>query len=96
MKNSAVFHPGASAAPAPSGAAEGVNADGTPAPAAAGEAAPTVDYQWESGKLPLDLAILESLTSLGTEDRIKKMAGAILITGGLANIHNIAWGVSSR
>lgn len=55
-----------------------------------------VDFARESGKLPLDLAIVESLAASNSEDRVKKFCGAIVLTGGMANLHNVAWGISSR
>lgn len=103
MKNSVVLHPGASAAPpATFGASPAPDAkngsEASPAPSqpSAGGATDAIDYAWEAGKLPLDLAIVQSLSAAGTEDRVKKLCGAIILTGGLANIHNVAWGISSR
>lgn len=102
MKNSVVIHPGASAgqstntgaSPAPESKATN-GAEASPAPGQ-GSGADGIDYGWEAGKLPLDLAIVQSLSAAGSEDRVKKLCGAIVLTGGLANLHNVAWGISSR
>ncbi|BGP33154.1 Actin-like protein arp8 [Rhodotorula toruloides] len=59
--------------------------------------APTVDVRYESSKLPLDVAIVESIMAAGpTEDRLKKVAANILVVGGTGGIHNIGFAVESR
>lgn len=66
-------------------------------PAVQPGAAPTVDVRYESSKLPLDVAIVESIMAAGpTEDRLKKVAANILIVGGTGGIHNIGFAVESR
>jgi len=79
-----------------------------PAPAAAAASAPSpapppaaavvaVDVARESSKLPLDVAIVESLLAAGpAEERLKKVAANLLIVGGTGGIHNIGFAVQSR
>ncbi|BGP49325.1 Actin-like protein arp8 [Rhodotorula kratochvilovae] len=89
--------------PAPDAGAGGAAAgSGTPKPPAATPApaaapAGTVDIAYESSKLPLDVAVVESLLAAGpTEDRMKKVAANLLIVGGTGGIHNIGFAVQSR
>ncbi|BGP25622.1 actin-related protein 8 [Rhodotorula toruloides] len=66
-------------------------------PAVQPDAAHSVDVRYESSKLPLDVAIVESIMAAGpTEDRLKKVAANILIVGGTGGIHNIGFAVESR
>lgn len=51
---------------------------------------------FESSKVPLDLAVLESLAASGTEDRAKRLAQNIFIVGGTGRMINCAWGLQSR
>ncbi|GAA6053412.1 hypothetical protein JCM3770_002314 [Rhodotorula araucariae] len=73
---------------------------GTPKPpSAAPSAAPagTVDIPFESSKLPLDVAVVESLLASGpAEERMKKVAANLLIVGGTGGIHNVGFAVQSR
>lgn len=70
---------------------------GPAAGAGASPAAPAVDVRYESSKLPLDVAIVESILAAGpTEDRLKKVAANILIVGGTGGIHNVGFAVESR
>lgn len=54
------------------------------------------EISFESSKVPLDLAVLESLSAVGSEDRTKKLAQNIFIVGGTARLVNMAWGLQSR
>lgn len=63
-----------------------------------------VDVRRESSKLPLDVAVVESIlaivsgspTSLAAEERVKKIATNLLIVGGTGGIHNVGFAVESR
>ncbi|KAK4693561.1 hypothetical protein P7C70_g8899, partial [Phenoliferia sp. Uapishka_3] len=65
----------------------------SPTPAAA---APTIDVRYEAGKIPLDVAVVESILAAGTEDRMKRICQNVLIVGGTGSIHNIGFAVESR
>lgn len=71
---------------------------GSPAPALSAPA-PTgpLDVRYESSKLPLDVAVVESIIAAGpAEERMKKVAANLLIVGGTGGIHNIGFAVESR
>ncbi|SCV70520.1 BQ2448_1914 [Microbotryum intermedium] len=57
---------------------------------------PQIDARLESGKIPLDVAIVESILATGAEDRIKKLSNNVLLCGGTSMIHNIGFAVESR
>lgn len=57
---------------------------------------PKIDVRVESSKIPLDVAVVESILAAGAEDRMKKIAANILIVGGTGMIHNIGFAVESR
>ncbi|SGZ26454.1 BQ5605_C024g09919 [Microbotryum silenes-dioicae] len=57
---------------------------------------PKIDPRLESGKIPLDVAIVESILATGAEDRIKKLSNNVLLCGGTSMIHNIGFAVESR
>ncbi|GAA5987184.1 hypothetical protein JCM10908_001851 [Rhodotorula pacifica] len=65
---------------------------------------PAIDVRYESSKLPLDVAVVESIlaivsgapTSAAAEERVKKIATNLLIVGGTGGIHNIGFAVESR
>ncbi|TNY24394.1 nucleus protein [Rhodotorula diobovata] len=99
------------AAPAPSsfaGSPAPETGSGTPKPpaaplasggagAGASPASPSVDIAFESSKLPLDVAVVESLMAAGpAEERLKKVAANLLIVGGTGGIHNVGFAVQSR
>lgn len=65
----------------------------TPTPAAPES---LIDVRHEASKIPLDVAVVESIIAAGTEDRMKKMCGNILIVGGTGLIHNVGFAVESR
>ncbi|GAA5948952.1 hypothetical protein JCM3765_003964 [Sporobolomyces pararoseus] len=79
---------------------------GSPAPnekptASATTAQPTVtpqsiDTRLESSKIPLDVAVVESILAAGAEERMRKVAANLLIVGGTGGIHNIGFAVESR
>lgn len=83
----------------------------SPAPPDAMKASPSapagsadIDVRYESSKLPLDVAVVESIlaispsgaSSAAAEERIKKIATNLLIVGGTGGIHNIGFAVESR
>lgn len=61
-----------------------------------------LDVQFESSKIPLDLAIFHSIQSstagagVGGPDRLKKMLGCILVVGGTALTPGMLGGLDSR
>lgn len=63
---------------------------------------PPLDVQFESSKIPLDLAIFHSIQSstagagVGGPDRLKKMLGCILVVGGTALTPGMLGGLDSR
>lgn len=65
-------------------------------PAAAPKEPAPIDVRLESSKIPLDVAVVESILAAGAEDRMKKIAANILIVGGTGLIHNIGFAVESR
>lgn len=69
---------------------------GSPSAAGAGPAAPAIDVRLESSKLPLDVAIVESILACGTEERMRKVCANVVIVGGTGAIHNIGFAVQSR
>ncbi|KAL8287535.1 hypothetical protein RQP46_003393 [Phenoliferia psychrophenolica] len=56
----------------------------------------TIDVRREAGKIPLDVAVVESILAAGTEDRMKRVCQNVLIVGGTGAIHNIGFAVESR
>lgn len=57
---------------------------------------PAIDVRYEAGKIPLDVAVVESILAAGTEDRMKRICQNVLIVGGTGAIHNIGFAVESR
>ncbi|GAA6008824.1 uncharacterized protein JCM10292_004683, partial [Rhodotorula paludigena] len=91
--------PSAAASLAGSPAPENGGTSGTPKPPAAAPAPPpqNVDVRFESSKLPLDVAVVESILAAGpAEERLKKVAANLLIVGGTGGIHNVGFAVQSR
>lgn len=85
----------------------GLAAPATATPSLAGSPAPerpalvpptpqTIDTRYESSKIPLDVAVVESILAAGAEERMKKVAANLLIVGGTGGIHNIGFAVESR
>lgn len=70
---------------------------GTPVPGGT-ESLPTnaIDHLVESSKLPLDVAVLESICQSGTEDKVKRVATNILIVGGIGNAQGVGFALQSR
>jgi len=64
-----------------------------PTPAKEG---PTIDVKFEASKIPLDVAVVESILAASTEDRMKKICQNVLIVGGTGLIHNIGFAIQSR
>lgn len=71
---------------------------GTPAPLDAPPSAAqnTLDHLTESSKLPLDVAVFESLCMSGTDDKVKRVATNILVVGGVGNAQGIGFALQSR
>lgn len=85
---------GASPAPAQqAGAKAGEQANGDEEEEDTG---PTIDYVGESSKLPLEIAVIESLAQCGSEDRLKRVITNILIVGGLGNMQGVGFALQSR
>lgn len=55
-----------------------------------------LDIPFEAGKVPLDLAVMESICSTISEDRIKKFCNAIIVVGGGGRILGVNHAVQSR
>jgi actin-related protein 8 len=60
------------------------------------DAGPVIDYEGESSKLPLDIAVIESLTQCGSDDRLKRIITNILLVGGVANMQGAGFALQSR
>ncbi|KIY65039.1 actin-like ATPase domain-containing protein [Cylindrobasidium torrendii FP15055 ss-10] len=80
--------------PQPPSASEDGN-DPTPAPPPSTDPTFGVDVVFEAGKLPLDVAIFNSVRAAG-DDKIRKYLSAILVVGGTANMAGMAHAVESR
>lgn len=55
-----------------------------------------IDYVAESAKLPLDVAVFESICQSGAEDKVKRVATNILVVGGVGNLQGVGWALQSR
>jgi hypothetical protein len=55
-----------------------------------------VDVPVESSKIPLDVAIMASLSTAQTEDRVKRLVSGLLLVGGSSLIPGSGWAVQSR
>ncbi|GAA5890149.1 hypothetical protein JCM6882_009242 [Rhodosporidiobolus microsporus] len=56
-----------------------------------------IDVRRESSKLPLDVAVVESILAAGpAEERMKRVAANLLVVGGTGGIHNVGFAVESR
>lgn len=58
--------------------------------------APNVDIRREAGKIPLHIAVVQSILAAGLEDRMRRICNSVLIVGGTANVHNIGFAIESR
>jgi actin-related protein 8 len=67
-----------------------------PAPPPQASEYPDQFVELNSGKVPLDIAIVESLASAGTEERIKRFSSSIIVVGGTAKLTGMAWALQSR
>jgi actin-related protein 8 len=56
----------------------------------------TVDVPAESSKIPLDVAIMASLSTAQTEDRVKRLVSGLLLVGGSSLIPGSGWAIQSR
>ncbi|KAM0750707.1 actin-like ATPase domain-containing protein [Meredithblackwellia eburnea MCA 4105] len=68
----------------------------TKASAALIPAQPILNIRYEAGKIPLDVAVVESIVAAGTEDRMKRLCQNVLVVGGSAAIHNVGFAVETR
>ncbi|EGG08152.1 uncharacterized protein MELLADRAFT_35076 [Melampsora larici-populina 98AG31] len=50
----------------------------------------------EASKLPLQEAVLHSILACNSEEKCRRMAGAIIIVGGGGLIHNVAYAITTR
>jgi hypothetical protein len=55
-----------------------------------------VDVPVESSKIPLDVAVMTSLSTAQTEERVKKLVSGLLLVGGTSLIPGAGWAVQSR
>lgn len=78
---------------APKGTTPIETSGNTPAPASA---APQIDIALESSKLPLDVALCESICHSGSEDKIKRVTTNILVIGGIANMTGVGMALQTR
>ncbi len=56
---------------------------------------PSVDVKYEAGKLPLDVAIFNSVRAAGT-DKIRKFLSTVIVVGGSALIPGAVHALESR
>ena len=54
------------------------------------------DVPLEASKVPLDVAVFESLCTVVGEDRLKRLVNSIVLIGGTAKIHNAGFALQSR
>jgi len=57
---------------------------------------PSAAFLVAVSKIPLHEATVQSILACGNEERAKRMAGAIMIVGGGALIHNVGYALTSR
>lgn len=69
-----------------------------PTPSAIAAVAPSqeIDIRIEAGKIPLHIAVMESILAAGTPDRQKRLSQNVLIVGGTSLIHNVGFAIESR
>ncbi|KAL7414542.1 hypothetical protein BDY24DRAFT_361005 [Mrakia frigida] len=67
-----------------------------PAPPVVEEQPLGFDILEESGKVPLDVGIVNTLMSCGTEERVRRMAGSLLLVGGTAGLPALGYAIQSR
>lgn len=60
------------------------------------ESAPQVDLFLEASKLPLDVAIFNSVRAAGSDDKIRKYLQAVLVVGGTALTRGMGDALDSR
>lgn len=60
------------------------------------QSTPKINVRVESSKIPLDVAVVESILAAGAEDRMKKICQNVVVVGGTGLIHNIGFAVQSR
>lgn len=64
-----------------------------PPPAPSG---PKINVRLEASKIPLHVAVVESILAAGSEERMKKLSQNVLIVGGTGLIHNVGFAIESR
>lgn len=90
------------AVPAVAAPVDSIKTEETPLPASETPAPPRatssshIDIAWESSKIPLDVAVVESIMAIGSDDKSKRIGQSILVVGGCGNIHNIGFALQSR
>ena len=55
-----------------------------------------IDVCFEASKLPLDVAIFNSVRAVGGDDKIRKYLQAVLVVGGTARMAGVAHALESR
>lgn len=50
----------------------------------------------EAGKIPLHIAVVQSILAAATEDRMRKICSNVVIVGGTGLIHNVGFAIESR
>lgn len=56
----------------------------------------SIDIKLEASKIPLHVAVVESILAAGAEERMKRISQNVLIVGGTGLIHNIGFAIESR
>ena len=54
------------------------------------------DIALEASKIPLDVAIFESINATQSEERMRRLVANLVIVGGTAKIHNAGFAIQSR
>lgn len=54
------------------------------------------DIVSEASKVPLDVAITESLNCAGSDEKVKKLCSSIIVVGGTALMQGINWAIQTR
>lgn len=60
------------------------------------EAAAPIEVRAEASKIPLHVAVAESILAVGSEERAKRLLSAIMVVGGGGLIHNVGYAIASR
>ena len=54
------------------------------------------DIALEASKIPLHIAIIESIASATVEDKMKRYFSSLIVVGGVAATHHTGFAISSR